>query len=298
MKTLGCVVAAAFLSLAACGGGETPMPGGDYDNDGIPDATDQCPRMPETINNFEDEDGCPDTVPTTDSDHDGIADSADACPTAPETPNGYQDSDGCPDTAPNSDADGDGIPDASDSCPNAPETKNGYQDADGCPDTVPVQDSDNDGVADSSDRCPSTRETVNGYQDTDGCPDVTLLYAGWWKGQATLTLQNETPWVNNAATMTSAVDGTKVTFSPICPFGDGYLTTTTYTDQTHVSWRGSVACNPISFTNGCQYVVLTYTDAAFSLSTDGKTLGAAASGTATGCGITKPFTMTFAATRQ
>jgi hypothetical protein len=108
-----------------------------------------------------------------DSDKDGIPDSKDACPAQKETVNGYQDTDGCPDTVPAptpTDTDGDGYPDASDGCPTQAETVNGYQDTDGCPDTVP--DTDADGFIDTQDGCPTQKETVNGYQDTDGCPDT------------------------------------------------------------------------------------------------------------------------------
>jgi len=35
----------------------------DTDGDGIPDDKDKCPKEPETRNGFEDQDGCPDTVP-------------------------------------------------------------------------------------------------------------------------------------------------------------------------------------------------------------------------------------------
>ena len=35
----------------------------DIDNDGIPNSFDQCPNEPETINNYNDYDGCPDTIP-------------------------------------------------------------------------------------------------------------------------------------------------------------------------------------------------------------------------------------------
>ncbi len=35
----------------------------DADGDGIPDDKDKCPKEPETRNGFEDQDGCPDTVP-------------------------------------------------------------------------------------------------------------------------------------------------------------------------------------------------------------------------------------------
>ena len=77
-----------------------------------------------------------------DSDSDGIPNTSDACPQEKETVNGYQDSDGCPDTppvtdpvpVPVADSDGDGIPDASDRCPLEKENLNGFQDDDGCPD--------------------------------------------------------------------------------------------------------------------------------------------------------------------
>ena len=107
----------------------------DRDRDGIPDLTDACPSQKETVNGYQDADGCPDTVPTpTDSDGDGIPNTSDACPTQAENLNGYQDTDGCPDTVP--DTDGDGIDDLRDACPTEPETLNGYEDTDGCPDTI------------------------------------------------------------------------------------------------------------------------------------------------------------------
>jgi hypothetical protein len=79
-----------------------------------------------------------------DSDGDGIANTSDVCPQEKETVNGYQDSDGCPDTppitdpvldpTPVADSDGDGVTDASDNCPLEKENLNGFQDDDGCPD--------------------------------------------------------------------------------------------------------------------------------------------------------------------
>jgi len=108
-----------------------------------------------------------------DKDGDGIPDTRDGCPIQKETVNGYQDTDGCPDTVPAptiTDSDGDGISDTNDACPSQKETVNGYKDADGCPDTVP--DTDGDGIIDTEDLCPAEAETLNGYQDTDGCPDT------------------------------------------------------------------------------------------------------------------------------
>jgi hypothetical protein len=72
----------------------------DKDGDGIPDNSDACPTQPETVNGYQDSDGCPDTVPSTDTDGDGIADHVDGCPAEAETVNGYQDLDGCPDVIP------------------------------------------------------------------------------------------------------------------------------------------------------------------------------------------------------
>ena len=64
----------------------------DNDLDGIPDVNDECPNEPgERSRN-----GCP----TNDRDNDGISDDNDACPDEPETVNQYLDEDGCPDSAP------------------------------------------------------------------------------------------------------------------------------------------------------------------------------------------------------
>ncbi|MGD9200060.1 MAG: OmpA family protein [Chitinispirillia bacterium] len=131
----------------------------DNDKDDIPDLNDKCPNKREDIDGFEDSDGCPDS----DNDGDGITDIQDRCPGIPEDFDGIEDSDGCPD----SDNDKDGIQDSTDNCPNEPEDKDGYQDEDGCLDP----DNDKDGIPDLKDRCPNDPETINGQKDEDGCPD-------------------------------------------------------------------------------------------------------------------------------
>jgi outer membrane protein OmpA-like peptidoglycan-associated protein len=78
------------------GGGTSGGSESDRDNDGIPDAQDQCPDRPEDKDGFQDADGCPDI----DNDGDHVLDVADKCPTEKETLNGYQDDDGCPDMVP------------------------------------------------------------------------------------------------------------------------------------------------------------------------------------------------------
>ena len=120
-----------------------PTAAGDLDGDGIPDDVDQCPRIPEDLDGFQDDDGCPDE----DNDGDGITDKLDKCPNEPEDRDGFEDADGCPDP----DNDGDGILDSSDRCPNEPEDKDGFEDEDGCPDP----DNDKDGVPDLADKCPN-----------------------------------------------------------------------------------------------------------------------------------------------
>src|SRR3990170_1847108 len=117
---------------------ENEIPPADTDSDGIADTTDQCINEAETMNGYQDEDGCPDVVPVQDTDNDGIADDSDGCPTQAETVNGFEDLDGCPDVIPLKDTDGDGITDSLDKCPTQTETMNGFEDSDGCPDTPPV----------------------------------------------------------------------------------------------------------------------------------------------------------------
>ena len=132
----------------------------DRDGDGIYDGDDKCVTKPETVNAFEDEDGCPDEAP--DADGDGILVPTDQCPAEAENKNGFQDDDGCPDTVP--DTDGDGLSDPTDNCPAMAEDKDGFEDDDGCPD----DDNDRDGVTDLSDRCPMEAGVV----ENGGCPDT------------------------------------------------------------------------------------------------------------------------------
>lgn len=131
----------------------------DQDNDGILDKVDQCKMIPEDIDGFEDEDGCPDY----DNDKDSIADTVDSCINYPEDHDGFEDTDGCPDF----DNDNDGVLDSIDQCPMDPEDKDNFRDDDGCPDT----DNDGDNIPDSVDKCPLNAEDIDGYEDVDGCPD-------------------------------------------------------------------------------------------------------------------------------
>lgn len=92
----------------------------DTDGDGIFDLQDGCINQPETINNFQDTDGCPDTVPVLDTDGDGILDDVDQCVSVA----GVAENNGCPaipviepPIAPTpTDTDGDGVIDVNDQC--------------------------------------------------------------------------------------------------------------------------------------------------------------------------------------
>ncbi|MEE9384383.1 MAG: OmpA family protein [Nannocystaceae bacterium] len=100
----------------------------DADGDGVIDASDSCVNEVETVNGFQDDDGCPEN----DRDGDGFWDrpAVDACPD--EAGIG-------PDGCPIRDSDADGLLDLDDKCVDAPETINGFQDGDGCPDEVPKE---------------------------------------------------------------------------------------------------------------------------------------------------------------
>lgn len=65
----------------------------DQDRDGVPDSRDECLRLAEDRDGFEDEDGCPEP----DNDGDFVFDDEDKCPTIAPAEDNDQDFDGCPD---------------------------------------------------------------------------------------------------------------------------------------------------------------------------------------------------------
>jgi outer membrane protein OmpA-like peptidoglycan-associated protein len=88
-----------LLGLSVTLNRKTEKPLRDRDHDGIPDRDDQCPNEPGPAPT-----GCP-----PDEDEDEIPDEEDKCPTEPETKNGFDDDDGCPDVVPSEFADLAGI---------------------------------------------------------------------------------------------------------------------------------------------------------------------------------------------
>jgi OOP family OmpA-OmpF porin len=76
---------------AEAGSKPTGCPDKDPDHDCVPDPADKCPGEIGIA-----PDGCPDPDP----DRDGVSGAADKCPKEPETKNDFEDADGCPDTMP------------------------------------------------------------------------------------------------------------------------------------------------------------------------------------------------------
>jgi hypothetical protein len=97
----------------------------DYDEDGVPDVSDECPEEREDMDGFQDDDGCPDL----DNDGDGVEDAKDGAPFAAEDLDGFDDEDGVPDP----DNDMDGVLDVDDAAPELPEDWDGVEDGDGVP---------------------------------------------------------------------------------------------------------------------------------------------------------------------
>lgn len=122
----------------------------DPDEDGVDNSKDKCPEIPEDLDGFEDEDGCPEF----DNDKDGFFDSEDACPNDPEDYDGFRDDDGCNDY----DNDKDNIPDSVDVCKNESEVFNGYKDDDGCPDVAPSKELKKDKSESKSDKIENKEE--------------------------------------------------------------------------------------------------------------------------------------------
>jgi outer membrane protein OmpA-like peptidoglycan-associated protein len=134
---------------------EPPREAADEDGDGIPDASDDCPREPGVGTTVAGRNGCP-----PDADRDGIPDASDACPRLAGAPNRDAARHGCP-----PDADGDGIPDASDACPHAAGVGHAEASKHGCP-----PDTDGDGVPDASDACPHAAGVEHAEASKHGCP--------------------------------------------------------------------------------------------------------------------------------
>ncbi|MBC2837699.1 thrombospondin type 3 repeat-containing protein [Robiginitalea sp. SC105] len=101
----------------------------DDDNDGIPDAEDNCPLIPNPGQDDTDGDGIGNSCDL-DDDGDGIPDTTDNCPLTPNADQADADADGIGDVC-DDDLDNDGVPNDADACPATPDGQ--VVGIDGCP---------------------------------------------------------------------------------------------------------------------------------------------------------------------
>jgi hypothetical protein len=131
----------------------------DWDDDGVPDEFDICPREHDPTQS--------------DVDADGIGDWCDNCPSRPNESQSDLDGDGIGDEC-DSDRDGDGVLDHADNCPEVFNPLQRDIDGDGLGDACDG-DMDGDGIPDETDICPfNAYPTCGRDSDGDGVPDYDL----------------------------------------------------------------------------------------------------------------------------
>jgi outer membrane protein OmpA-like peptidoglycan-associated protein len=143
-----------------------PPPPPDRDHDGVIDALDLCPDVPQGARPDPDRPGCP----MGDRDHDGILDGDDLCPDVPFGLHPDPKRRGCP----AADTDGDGVYDPDDLCPTVPMGEVPDPNRLGCP----LPDRDGDRVADDVDACPDQPGAPSPDPKKNGCPGLVQIKNG------------------------------------------------------------------------------------------------------------------------
>lgn len=113
--------------------------------------------------------------------------------------------------------------------------------------------------------------------------------SGQWRGTTTYSVNGLASFAT-AGVLDIAVSGSTATLARICPAGDGFVTVSG--NGPDASWTGVYACDPVNVFTDCANVTAIYNAASVAL-VSGSTLTVRASGTTTGCGTTRGFTVAF-----
>ncbi len=122
-----------------------------------------------------------------------------------------------------------------------------------------------------------------------GSDKLNAAFSGLWTGPATLTMGSFDSTETVQITITLPTE-TTLTISPVCPGNAGSITAGGSGNS--ASWSGTQVCPPFAV-GSCASVTVTLTSGTASLSSDGKTLTAQASGTASGCSTSANFSWSF-----
>jgi uncharacterized protein len=141
----------------------------DADNDGVPDATDNCPNVANPNQENNDGDSLGDACDP-DDDNDGDLDANDNCPFTANSDQANNDGDSLGDAC-DPDDDNDGDLDANDNCPFTANSDQANNDGDLLGDACDPDD-DNDLVLDGDDNCPFTANPDQADFDLDGIGDA------------------------------------------------------------------------------------------------------------------------------